>query len=646
MRTIGFFSLLLLSVPAVSVAAEPVLIAKPDAFQTLVNPMCSHCRDEAKRRAGELRDDDRVLCWVRGYSDGGAIPIRFFLNAYRVISDTYGVFVYDPDAGYARGFAPSLEFTFHGWRNGVMVMKHKDGTLYSCLTGVAFERPNKGKKLEPVPTLVSDWGFWLKRYPQNVAYHMFDKYKPIDLPTTAHEDSVKSRGPVDRRLPAETMVLGIVTEKGARAYPLGEIEKTGLLADKMSGEEVVILWHGPTKTAAAYAPLATPPKKGEEKPRPIALGRDDKDPEAPFVDKETGSHWDIAGRAVDGELNGWTLTWLDSVTVKWFAWAADVPQTEVFTSAKSADKMKEIAGSAEFLRNVPKRFARLEALDADKRQVTLLLDGEKLAKVWMVTPDAEVKVAGWWGRLDQFKKGDHVWAWFKLNRDGQAVAVFMLADEASEQDARGKVSDQAEFERRRTAQQKLLVERWSREGLPGQVAFVHISGEMDLLLDHEAMRWGRSLKSGDEVKIAATPPIRAVVKTMTPWRERTQLRLVVNGTEPADLATGQRLNVLMTPPSADILDSQYPSDIGRARSREDRIEWFLASIYCPCKVGNDTCTGQFYTLSSCNPNGCGLPNAVRKQIAAKIDKGLSDRDVFDELLSEHGANILRPHLLP
>src|SRR6266487_5142798 len=101
-------SLLLLCLAAGPLPAEdpkPALVARPDAFRTLVNPQCSHCRDEAKRRAGELRDDDRVLCWVRGYSDGGAIPLRFFLNPYRVISDTYGVFVYDPDAGYARAFA-------------------------------------------------------------------------------------------------------------------------------------------------------------------------------------------------------------------------------------------------------------------------------------------------------------------------------------------------------------------------------------------------------------------------------------------------------------------------------------------------------------------------------------------------------------
>src|ERR671930_474062 len=83
-------------------AADPPLVVKPDAFPTLVNPNCSHCIDEAKRRAGELRDDDRVLCWTRGKYGGGAIPFRFFLNAYPVISDTYGVFVHDPAGGFAR----------------------------------------------------------------------------------------------------------------------------------------------------------------------------------------------------------------------------------------------------------------------------------------------------------------------------------------------------------------------------------------------------------------------------------------------------------------------------------------------------------------------------------------------------------------
>jgi hypothetical protein len=332
MRTIRLVLplLLLLALVPVSAAGDPILVEQPDAFQTLVNPKCSHCRDEAKRRAGELSGDDRVLCWVRGYSDGGAIPMRFFLNSYRVISDSYGVFVYDPDAGFARGFAPSYDFAFHGWRNGVMVMKEKDGTLYSCLTGVAFAGPKKGARLKPVPTLVSDWGFWLDRYPGGVAYEMFDKYKPTDLAKEIHEGSKKSRVEADVHLPADKVVLGVAVGKAAKAYPLDLLEKAEMLNDKLDGTEFVVLWYGPTKTAAAYEPTASPPKKDDGEPRKVTLRVDHKVPATPFVDRETGSRWDIAGRAVEGELKGWTLKWFDGTQVKWFAWSAEYPETTIY----------------------------------------------------------------------------------------------------------------------------------------------------------------------------------------------------------------------------------------------------------------------------------------------------------------------------
>jgi hypothetical protein len=313
-------------------AKEPPLVVKPDAFKTLVNPDCSHCKDEAKRRSGELKDDDRILCWVRdtkGHYDGGAIPYRFFLNPYRVISDSYGVFVYDPDAGYARGFEPSYEFTFHGWRKGVMVMKHKDGTLYSCLTGIAFDGPKKGTQLKKVPTIVSDWGFWLKHYPDSVAYNMKPQFKPLELPKEINEDSKKSRVAGDDRLAAEKMVLGVAEGKEARAYPLDALEKAGLIEDKLDGHPCVIVWEPATGSAAAYRPVATPPKKEDGEAKTLTLYRDDKADGKPLTDKETGSRWDIAGRAYEGKLKGWTLTWLDGTQVKWYAWAAEYPETGV-----------------------------------------------------------------------------------------------------------------------------------------------------------------------------------------------------------------------------------------------------------------------------------------------------------------------------
>src|SRR5262249_32669796 len=42
-----------------------------------------------------------------------------------------------------------------------------------------------------------------------------------------------------------------------------------------------------------------------------------------------------------------------------------------------------------------------------------------------------------WGRPEQLRPGDRVWAWFQLDRRKQPVAVFMLSDEPSEQDIHG-----------------------------------------------------------------------------------------------------------------------------------------------------------------------------------------------------------------
>jgi hypothetical protein len=47
----------------------------------------------------------------------------------------------------------------------------------------------------------------------------------------------------------------------------------------------VILWQPSTRTAAAYLPLATSPKKDAGKPRQLTLKMDRKDPDA-----NTGRH--------------------------------------------------------------------------------------------------------------------------------------------------------------------------------------------------------------------------------------------------------------------------------------------------------------------------------------------------------------------
>jgi hypothetical protein len=379
--------------------------------------------------------------------------------------------------------------------------------------------------------------------------------------------------------------------------------------------------------------------------------------------------------------------------------------------------MKEVAGAAEFLRSVPKHFAILKAMDRAKRRVTLLMDGDKEPRDWPLASDAELKLNGWWGRLDQFPIGERVWVWLQLDRVKQPIAISMMADELSEQDIHGSgleletfisavmvqngirlkppngksldiftnkaecfrgsakskiddlkigeklyvrirdrhaeimqaslVLDSAAFEERRTNQKAAVRKRWIDEGLPGTVTFLHqFSGEMECMLDHEAMRWGRSLKPGDIVSLQASPPIAAVVKQVKPWRERTQLRLVTACADQSDLTMGQRIQLRMPTPPESVDTAVLPPDLDQKRTKEERVDWFLSTIYCSCKIGGDGCTGMFYTLESCNPNACGMPKHMRQVLAEKIDKGMTDKQILEELLKESGPELLRPHLLP
>src|SRR5262245_36234196 len=258
----------------------PKIEFRPEMFETLINPACSHCIDESKRKAGELREGDRVLSWVRGKYDGGAIPYRWFLVPYRVISDTYGVFVYDADADFVRGYPASLDYRFHGWRNGVMVMRHKDGTLFDCLTGLAFDGPRKGEQRTPIAIIESDWGPWLKANPGTVAYAMISKFQPQAIPVRQLAESRKTRPAPDARLGADERVFGLTINGLSRAWSLTSFGKgPEMRMTDFLGSKTLILWDGRTGTAAAYSP-----ETEGSPPEPVDLRVESGDPEAPWVD--------------------------------------------------------------------------------------------------------------------------------------------------------------------------------------------------------------------------------------------------------------------------------------------------------------------------------------------------------------------------
>jgi len=304
-------------------SAQRKLIARPGLFQSLTEPPCSYCSTESRK--GFVGGDERVLAWIRGAHNGGALPLRHFIAASRVINDTYGLFFYDPDGGYVSAFRKDYGYEFYGWRGGVMVVKGKDGTLWSALTGIAFEGPQKGQRLERIPSLMTDWGYWLMLHPESTAYNLFDgkKYPLAELPAQFTAEAKEAMGQVDSRLEPLANVLGVETGDQTKAYPLEGAAERACFTDVAGGASIAVFWYQPTRSAVAFSAKLSD--------RKLTFYADDVSPEtAPFKDQETGTRWTLAGRAVDGPLKGQELTWVPSIQCRWYAWAAEYPKTELY----------------------------------------------------------------------------------------------------------------------------------------------------------------------------------------------------------------------------------------------------------------------------------------------------------------------------
>ncbi len=319
--------LALAGLEAQSADEAPKLVPLPGRFKSLTEPPCSYA--STQNRKGFVQSNDRVLAWIRGAHNGGAIPIRHFLAAPRVINDTYGLFFYDPDGGYVSAFKKDYGYEFYGWRGGVMVVKGRDGTLWSALTGLAFDGPQKGKRLERLPSLTTQWGHWLMLHPESTVYDLFDgkKYPTAELPGQLSPEGQSSMGKVDARLAPQSPVLGVEFNGQTRAYPLNESVERDCIGDQVGDEAIAVFWYQPTRSAVAF--------NRSVEGRTLTFFADPISPEtAPFKDRETGTRWTLAGRAVDGPLKGKELQWVRSIQCHWYAWVAEYPATSLYAPPK------------------------------------------------------------------------------------------------------------------------------------------------------------------------------------------------------------------------------------------------------------------------------------------------------------------------
>jgi len=126
--------------------------------------------------------------------------------------------------------------------------------------------------------------------------------------------------PIDERLRHNALVLGVLANGAAAAFPLEQLRQSGAVLHATVGDEDIVVFHRPgTLHTLAYSAVLD----GERVEFEVgALGR--------VVDTRTGSHWSYAGECADGPLRGKKLRYVNSGIVEWYVWAAQHPSTTIF----------------------------------------------------------------------------------------------------------------------------------------------------------------------------------------------------------------------------------------------------------------------------------------------------------------------------
>ncbi|MEX2547168.1 MAG: DUF3179 domain-containing protein [Chloroflexota bacterium] len=145
-------------------------------------------------------------------------------------------------------------------------------------------------------------------------------------------------GVVDGRLPPKERVVTVGEGDDAIGFPYSELRKTGVAEAVVDGRPIVVLWQPGASSALDEAWIYASEDVGgtgvfvpEIDGQRLTFARDGGE-DTPIRDEENGSTWSVTGLAVGGPLAGKRLEPVVHGDHFWFAWAAFVPETTIWTA--------------------------------------------------------------------------------------------------------------------------------------------------------------------------------------------------------------------------------------------------------------------------------------------------------------------------
>jgi len=135
--------------------------------------------------------------------------------------------------------------------------------------------------------------------------------------------------------PAMARVLALDLGGDLVAYPYEAVTASGVVNDRVGGQDVVVFWQPGVASALDHVRVA----EGRDVGTVVAFSRvldgeslTFRAEEGRVVDDKTGTVWDVFGRGIEGPLTGRALDPVVGVNHFWFSWSAFRPETRVYVS--------------------------------------------------------------------------------------------------------------------------------------------------------------------------------------------------------------------------------------------------------------------------------------------------------------------------
>jgi hypothetical protein len=223
-----------------------------DGIPALTNPLFIRAAD-----ARYLRPDDRVIGLAIG-EDVRAYPLAI-LNYHEIVNDTVGktlvVVTYCPlcDSAVAFDRRTALgerEFGVSGLLYNSNVLMYDRGgkpeSLWSQVKTEGISGAAANKSLTTLPLELTTWKDWVARYPGTTVLSTETGHRR-DYSRTPYANYFKSKDlmfpakPSSNKLPAKSRVLGVWTDKLARAYPESAFSRDRTrITEELNGKKLTI----------------------------------------------------------------------------------------------------------------------------------------------------------------------------------------------------------------------------------------------------------------------------------------------------------------------------------------------------------------------------------------------------------------------